>query len=294
VADVIAAQPSAAQSAAQPTAAEPVAQPDARPPQARHRVRRLGPGRRIPFSRGIGPLVLLAAWSAAAGSGRLDPRVLPAPWTVLDTGWQLWRAGTLGPDLAISLQRAAEGFAAGLAAGVVLALLAGLSRVGAALIDGNVQINRALPILGMIPLFILWLGIGETFKISIIAIAVYIPIYINLSAALSAIDLRYVELAETLGLSRRSFLREVVVPGALPGFFTGLRLGVTGAWLALVVVEEVNATSGLGYLMYQQATYGLIDSVVVGLAIYGVWGFVSDFAVRLIERRVLSWRRTLA
>ena len=257
-------------------------------------VRRLGPGRRIPFARGIGPLVLVAAWSVAASTGRLDPRILPAPWTVVHTGWQLWQAGTLGPDLAISLQRAAEGFALGLAAGIALALLAGLSRVGAALIDGNVQINRALPILGMIPLFILWLGIGETFKISIIAIAVYIPVYINLSAGLSAIDLRYVELAETLGLSRFAFLREVVVPGALPGLFTGLRLGVTGAWLALVVVEEVNATSGLGYLMYQQATYGLIDSVVVGLAIYGIWGFVSDLAVRLIERRVLSWRRTLA
>jgi sulfonate transport system permease protein len=238
--------------------------------------------------------VLLGAWSLASATGRLDPRVLPAPWSVVNTGWQLWRAGTLGPDLEISLQRAGEGFALGLVAGVLLALLAGLSRVGAALIDGNVQINRALPILGMIPLFILWLGIGETFKISIIAIAVYIPIYINLSAALSAIDQRYVELAETLELSRLQFLRQVVIPGALPGFFTGLRLGVTGAWLALVVVEEVNATSGLGYLMYQQATYGLIDSVVVGLAIYGIWGFVSDLVVRLIERRVLSWRRTLA
>jgi len=259
----------------------------------RRRVRRLGPGKRIPFSRGIGPLLLIAVWSIASAAGRLDPRILPAPWSVVDTGWQLWQAGTLGPDLAISLQRAAEGFAFGLVAAVALSLLAGLSRVGAALIDGNVQINRALPILGMIPLFILWLGIGETFKISIIAIAVYIPIYINLSAALSAIDRRYVELAETLGLSRWEFLRQVVIPGALPGFFTGLRLGVTAAWLALVVVEEVNATSGLGYLMYQQASYGLIDSVVVGLAIYGIWGFTSDLIVRLIERRVLSWRSTL-
>ena len=260
----------------------------------RRRVRRLGPGKRIPFTRGIGPLLLIALWSIASATGRLDPRVLPAPWSVVHDGWQLWQAGTLGPDLEISLQRAAEGFAFGLVAAVALSLLAGLSRVGAALIDGNVQINRSLPILGMIPLFILWLGIGETFKISIIAIAVYIPIYINLSAALSAIDRRYVELAETLGLSRWEFLRQVVIPGALPGFFTGLRLGVTAAWLALVVVEEVNATSGLGYLMYEQATYGLIDSVVVGLAIYGIWGFTSDLIVRLIERRVLSWRSTLA
>jgi len=238
--------------------------------------------------------VLIAAWSLASATGRLDPRILPAPWSVASTGWHLWKAGTLGPDLAISLQRAAEGFAIGLSAGVVLALLAGLSRIGAALIDGNVQINRALPILGMIPLFILWLGIGETFKISVIAIAVYIPIYINLCAGPSAIDRRFVELAETLGLGRWEFLRQVVIPGALPGFFTGLRLGVTSAWLALVVVEEVNATSGLGYLMYTSATYGLIDSVVLGLVVYGIWGFASDLVVRLVERRVLSWRRTLA
>ncbi|MBR7833857.1 ABC transporter permease [Actinospica durhamensis] len=277
-----------------PAAEAGSAQPAGAAPSARRRVRRLGPGRRIPFARALGPVLLIAAWSLASATGRLDPRILPAPWSVVNTGIQLWNSGTLGPDLAISLQRAGEGFAIGLVAGVALALVAGLSRIGAALIDGNVQINRALPILGMIPLFILWLGIGETFKITIIAMAVYIPIYINLSAALSAIDQRYVELAETLGLSRGEFLRHVVVPGALPGFFTGLRLGVTGSWLALVVVEEVNATSGLGYLMYQQATYGLIDSVVVGLAIYGIWGFASDLIVRLIERRVLSWRRTLA
>lgn len=286
------------------TGAETVAAAEAAAPQAgrpaaaderttRRRVRRLAPGKRIPFARGIGPVLLLALWSLGSVTGRVDPRILPAPWTVVDTGLQLWNQGILGPDMAVSLQRAAEGFAVGLIAGVVLALVAGLSRIGAALIDGNVQINRSIPILGMIPLFILWLGIGETFKVAVIAIAVYIPIYINLSAGLSAIDGRFVELAEVLGLSRWQFLRQVVVPGALPGFFTGLRLGVTGSWLALVVVEEVNATSGLGYLMYQQATYGLIDSVVVGLAIYGIWGFASDLIVRTIERRALSWRRTL-
>jgi len=276
------------------TAAKPGESVDATPADVRRRVRRLGPGKQIPLSRGIGPLLLLGLWSLGSVTGRVDPRILPAPWTVVSTAVQLWQSGTLGPDLAVSLQRAAEGFAIGLTAGTALALFAGLSRVGAALIDGNVQVNRALPILGMIPLFILWLGIGETFKIVIIAIAVYIPIYINLSASLSGIDGRFVELAETLELSRWQFLRHVVFPGALPGYFTGLRLGVTGSWLALVVVEQINATSGLGYLMYQQATYGLINSVVVGLAIYGIWGFTSDLVVRLIERRVLSWRRTLA
>ena len=260
----------------------------------RRQVRRLGPGRRIPFAGGVGPVVVLLLWSLGSVTNRIDPRILPAPWTVVSTAVQLWQAGTLGPDLAVSLQRAAEGFVLGLTVGTVLALVAGLSRVGAALIDGNVQISRSVPILGMIPLFILWLGIGETFKVVIIAIAVYIPVYINLSAGLSGIDERFVELAEVVGLSRWQFIRQVVIPGALPGFFTGLRLGVTASWLALVVVEEVNATSGLGYLMYQQATYGLIDSVVVGLAIYGIWGFTSDLLVRRLERRMLIWRRTMA
>ncbi|WP_089107483.1 ABC transporter permease [Streptomyces hyaluromycini] len=262
-----------------------------------HRVRprrRLSPGRRLPAARLAGPLVVLAAWAIASAAGQLDPGAIPAPWTVLDTAVHLWTAGTLRTDILTSVERAGYGFAIGLTAGVLLALAAGLSRTGEALIDGTVQINRAIPTLGLIPLFILWLGIGETFKIAIIAIVVYIPIYLNTHAALSAIDSRYVELAEVLDLSRVQFIRQIVIPGALPGFFVGLRLGVTGSWLGLVVLEQINATSGLGYMMFQAQNYGRSDIILVGLLIYGVFGLVSDTVVRIIERRVLSWRRTLS
>ena len=262
-----------------------------------HRVRprrRLSPGRRLPAARLAGPLVVLAAWAIASAAGQLDPGAIPAPWTVLDTAVHLWTAGTLRTDILTSVERAGYGFAIGLTAGVLLALASGLTRTGEALIDGTVQINRAIPTLGLIPLFILWLGIGETFKIAIIAIVVYIPVYLNTHAALSAIDSRYVELAEVLDLSRLRFIREVVIPGALPGFFVGLRLGVTGSWLGLVVLEQINATSGLGYMMFQAQNYGRSDIILVGLLIYGVFGLVSDTVVRVIERRVLSWRRTLS
>ncbi|MGJ5751431.1 sulfonate transport system permease protein [Streptomyces puniciscabiei] len=262
-------------------------------PEVRRR-RRLSPGRRLPAARLIGPLVLLALWAAASAAGTLDTGAVPAPWTVIRTAGHLWTDGTLATDIGTSVQRAGYGFAIGLAAGVLLALAAGLSRAGEALIDGTVQFNRAIPTLGLIPLFILWLGIGETFKVAIIAIVVYIPIYLNTHAALSGIDGRYVELAEVQGLSRLTFIRQVVIPGALPGFFVGLRLGVTGSWLALVVLEQINATSGLGYMMFQAQNYGQSDVILVGLLIYGVFGLVSDSAVRLIERRVLSWRRTLS
>ncbi|MGW7405719.1 ABC transporter permease [Streptomyces sp. NPDC054833] len=262
-----------------------------------HRVRRrrrLSPGRRLPTARLAGPVLVVVLWAVASAAGQLDPGAIPAPWTVVRTAGRLWADGTLPTDVLTSLERAAYGFLIGLTAGVVLALASGLSRVGEALIDGTVQLNRAIPTLGLIPLFILWLGIGETFKIAIIAIVVYIPIYLNTHAALSGIDSRYVELAEVQGLSKFRFVRQIVVPGALPGFFVGLRLGVTGSWLGLVVLEQINATSGLGYLMFQAQNYGQSDVILVGLLIYGVFGLISDSVVRLIERRVLAWRRTLS
>ncbi|MFE2628999.1 ABC transporter permease [Streptomyces sp. NPDC004562] len=272
------------------TEAPPLTGPDRRV----RRRRPLTPGRRLPAARLAGPLLLVALWAAASAAGALDPGAIPAPWTVVETGAHLWTDGTLPDDVLTSLQRAATGFVIGLTAGVVLALASGLTRTGEALIDGTVNLNRAIPTLGLIPLFILWLGIGETFKIAIIAIVVYIPIYLNTHAALSGIDSRFVELAEVQGLNRLRFIRQIVVPGALPGFFVGLRLGVTGSWLGLVVLEQINATSGLGYLMFQAQNYGQTDVILVGLVVYGVFGLVSDTAVRLIERRVLSWRRTLS
>ncbi|MFF3511121.1 ABC transporter permease [Streptomyces sp. NPDC002573] len=273
------------------TAAAPA--PPSAPP-ARRRRRGLAPGRPLPAARLVGPLLLLALWAAASAAGQLDPAAIPAPWTVLRTGVRLWTDGTLSTDVLTSLRRAAYGFALGLTAGVLLALASGLSRTGEALIDGTVQLNRAIPTLGLIPLFILWPGIGETFKIAIIAIVVYVPVYLNTHAALSGIDSRFVELAEAQGLTRYRFIRQIVIPGALPGFFVGLRLGVTGSWLGLVVLEQINATSGLGYLMFQAQNYGQTDVILVGLAIYGIFGLASDSAVRVVERRVLSWRRTLS
>ncbi|WP_328427641.1 ABC transporter permease [Streptomyces sp. NBC_00443] len=260
----------------------------------RKRRRGLAPGKRLPAARLAGPVLVLALWAVASAAEALDPAAIPAPWTVVETGARLWTDGTLITDILTSLQRAASGFVIGLTAGVVLALASGLTRSGEALIDGTVNLNRAIPTLGLIPLFILWLGIGETFKIAIIAIVVYIPIYLNTHAALSGIDNRFVELAEVQGLSKLRFIREIVVPGALPGFFVGLRLGVTGSWLGLVVLEQINATSGLGYMMFQATNYGQSDVILVGLVVYGIFGLASDSTVRLIERRVLSWRRTLS
>jgi sulfonate transport system permease protein len=255
---------------------------------------RLGLGKPIRFGGAIGPVLLLVIWSIGSATGWIDQRVLSAPWTVVTTAGDLIADGRLQSNLWTSTQRALIGLALGIVLGVVLALLSGLSRLGEAILDGPIQIKRAIPSLALLPLLILWLGIGESMKIVTILLGVFVPIYIHTHNGLRTIDSRYVELAQTVGLSRWDFIRRVVLPGALPGFLLGLRFAVTGAWLSLVVVEQINSTSGIGYMMELARTYGQTDIIIVGLVLYGALGLLSDGAVRLIQRRALSWRRTLA
>ncbi|MGW6203870.1 ABC transporter permease [Streptomyces sp. NPDC055089] len=264
------------------------------PSAPRAKRRRLGPGRALPFGRLIGPVLVIALWWFASAIGYLDPRILSGPGTVLATASDLISSGRLQDNVLISLQRAGLGLFFGVTAGVLLAVAAGLSRTGEYLLDGPLQIKRAIPSLAMLPLLILWLGIGEQMKVTVIALGVAVNMYINTYASLTGIDSRYVELAEGLDLSRAQFIRKVVVPGSLPGFFVGLRLGVTASWLGLIVVEQINATSGIGYMMFQAQQYAQSDVIIVGLVAYGIFGFASDAAVRAVERKVLSWRRTLA
>lgn len=275
-----------------PPAASPA--PAAAPRTARAAPRlRLSPGKPARYGNLLGPGLLLLYWSVLSATGWLDPRILPAPWTAVSTAVELVREGRLQEHLAVSASRAMTGLAFGVAAGAALALLSGLTLLGGYVIDGLVQIKRGVPILALIPFMILWLGIGEAMKITLIATAVFIPVYVNTHNALRAIDIRHVELAETVRLSRWQFIRHVVAPGALPGFLTGLRFGVTSSWLALVVVEQLNATSGIGYMVTLARNYAQTDVMLVGLVVYAVLGFGSDALVRQGEARLLRWRRTL-
>jgi sulfonate transport system permease protein len=242
----------------------------------------------------LGPLILIVIWSAGSATGVIDQRILSAPWTVVTTAVDLIVQGRLQDNLLTSLARATQGLFWGVLAGAVLGLVAGLSRIGEYLIDGPVQIKRSIPTLALIPLLMLWLGIGEGMKITTIALIVLVPIYIQTHDCLRAIDNRYLELSETLGVSQREFVRQVVLPAALPGFLLGLRFAVTYSWLALVVVEQVNSTSGIGYMIELARTYGQTEVIIVGLVLYALLGLSSDALVRLLQRRVLSWRRTLA
>lgn len=254
---------------------------------------RLTPGRLPRGLRLLGPLLVLVAWETASRLGYLSPYTLAAPSTALETGYQMIVDGSLLPHLLASAVRAYTGLFLGVTAGVILALLSGLTRSGEALIDGLVQIKRAIPTLALIPLVIIWLGIGEAMKIFLIFTAVLVPVYINTHAALRSIDIGHVELARTLCLTRLEFIRHVALPGALPGFFVSLRLAVALCWTALVVLELVNTQTGIGYLMNRARDWGQTEIIVVGIIIYAVLGLVSDAVVRLIETRSLSYRRAL-
>ena len=255
---------------------------------------RLGLGKPAPFGWLLGPALLILYWSIGSWRGVIDPRVLPAPWVAVTTAIDLLARGRLEADLAISALRAGEGLVLGTVLGVILALASGLSLLGGYILDGVVQMKRAIPTLALIPLFILWFGLGETMKVTIISIAVFIPIYIQTHNALRSIDIRYVELAESVGLDHLAFIRHVVLPGALPGFLVGLRFAVLAAWGALVVVEQFNATSGIGYMIELARTNAQTEVILVGLVLYAILGLVSDFGVRALETRALGWRRTLA
>ncbi|WP_236537613.1 ABC transporter permease [Spiractinospora alimapuensis] len=266
------------------------APPDRVEPDAPARRRRSGTPT---WHRWVSPLGLLVVWQVGSALGLIPERLLPAPTTIAVTGWELLGDGTLLPAIAVSLQRVVVGFSVGASAALVFALLAGLNRWGENLLDPPLQMLRTLPIFGLIPLFILWFGIGELPKVALVCIAVVIPLYINTFAGIRGVDPKYVEVARIAGLRRTGVIRHVIFPGALPNLLVGLRLSLGAAWLALIVAEQINADAGLGFMINSAREFLRTDIVVLGLIVYSLLGLATDALVRLLERRALVWRRGL-
>jgi sulfonate transport system permease protein len=178
--------------------------------------------------------------------------------------------------------------------GVAFAAISGLSRLGDDLLDSTLQVLRAVPVIGLMPLVMIWFGIGEEPKVALIAIATTFPIYINTLGAIRGIDDKLVEAGRTLGLGRWGLARRVVLPGAVPGFLVGVRFALVTSWLVLIFSEQINARSGLGYLLTQGRSTYRVDIVILALVIYGLLGFAADALVRGLERTLLTWRQGFA
>ncbi|GAB7532894.1 ABC transporter permease [Pseudomonas sp. 3A(2025)] len=240
----------------------------------------------------LSPLALLVLWELASQTGLLPSRVIAAPSQIGGTLWEMITSGELAGHLWVSLQRALLGLSIGVAIGVAAALFTGLSRRGEVILDSPMQMLRTIPSLALVPLFILWFGIGEFTKVALIVTGTTFPVYLNLFSGIRNIDPKLIEAANTLGLSRRELIWHVILPGALPSFFVGLRYALGISWLALVFVEQINTTAGIGYLASDARDFMRTDVIVICLLIYSVLGLLIDGIIRTLERHALAWRPT--
>ena len=240
--------------------------------------------------RVAGPLVLVGAWWTASAAGALNPAVLSSPEQVAKSAWQLWQSGQLQSAIGVSLYRAAAGLAIGVATGLVLGVITGFWRLGEELLDSPLQILRALPFLSLVPLFMVWFGIGDEARIILIAVATTFPMYVSTAGGVRAVDPKLVEAMRSFGLRGWALVREVVLPGALPSLLSGFRLSMTLSVIALIAAEEINTTSGIGYLMNQAETFSRTDILTVCVLLYGLLGLGADLIARGTERVLMPWR----
>ncbi|MFM0297330.1 MULTISPECIES: ABC transporter permease subunit [Paraburkholderia] len=240
------------------------------------------------------PALVLVLWQVAARVGLIAPQVLPAPSSVAASALDLARNGDLFIHLGVSLLRAATGFAIGGTIGLALGILVGFSPLAQALLDRSIQMVRAIPFLAMLPLVIVWFGVGEAAKIFLVALAVLFPIYINTMLGIRQIDPKLMELAKVIGLNRSAVVRRIILPGAMPSILTGVRYALAHAWLALVIAETLATTKGIGFLAMDAREFLQTNVILLTIIIYAIVGVVADALVRLLEARFLSWHANYA
>lgn len=235
------------------------------------------------------PVAILLVWEAASQSGLISERVLPAPSAVVAAGWHLAVSGELWVNMGVSAARAAAGLAIGGAFGFVLGLANGLSHKFELATDTLLQMVRNVPHLALIPLVILWFGIDEAAKIFLVVLGVFFPIYINTLHGIRTVDPQLIEMGRTYGMTRVELFWRVILPGALPSIFVGLRYALGLMWLTLIVAETIAASSGIGYMAMQARESLQVDVVVLSILIYALLGKLADSTARLLEGRCLSW-----
>jgi sulfonate transport system permease protein len=235
------------------------------------------------------PLAIIALWQTASLAGLIPLRVLPAPTDVAVAAWRLTLSGELPRNIWVSFCRAAAGFVIGGGIGFALGLANGLSQLSEKLFDSTLQMLRNIPHLALIPLVILWFGIDEEAKLFLVALGVFFPVYINTQHGIRTVDPQLVEMGRSYGMSASVLFRQVILPGALPSIFVGLRYALGICWLTLIVAETIAASSGIGYMAMQAREFLLVDVVVLSIVIYALLGKLADSTARLLERLCLAW-----
>lgn len=233
------------------------------------------------------PLALLAGWQLTSATGAVPAYRLPSPASVVQAAFDMGASGLLGQYVAISVQRVLLGFAAGAALGLVLGVIVGLSRWGSALLAPTLGAFRAVPSLAWVPLLILYLGINEDQKVTLVAIGALFPVYTTVAGALRHVDPHLVELGGAYGLSRWELLTQIQLPAVLPSVVSGLRLALAQAWLFLVAAELISSSMGLGFLLTDSQNNGRVDRMFLAILLLGILGKATDALIGLLERQLL-------
>ncbi|MEU7003958.1 ABC transporter permease [Nonomuraea sp. NPDC046570] len=236
------------------------------------------------------PLLLLAVWWYGADSGAIPADVLASPGAVAGAFGELLATGQLGDYLLASARRAGLGVLLGGGIGLLLGVVAGLSALGEELVDPTMQMKRAVPFLALVPLFISWFGVEETFKVVLIAVASAGPMYAYTYLGVRGVDRRLVEAARGFGLRGTRLAVGVIIPTALPNILMALRICLSVALTGLIAAEQIGATEGIGYLVTLAQQYYRSDYMVLCVVVYAVLGLLIDLAIRGVERLAMPWR----
>lgn len=255
------------------------------------------PGGKIlgPAVGALGPVlslaIVLGVWSAVAVSGVVSETLFPAPWTVWEAGVEMAREGVLAADIRVSLYRALVGFSIGASLGVVIGLITGRTHVLRMLLNPFLTILRPIPAIALVPVAIVWFGIGEGSKYFVIAYTVFLAVWFNTHHGMDFVPPIYVRVSRSLGASRLREFLTVVIPAAAPHIVAGLRLGVALALLSLVAAELTGASSGIGYRLQEARQYIRTDRMFALLVILGVIGALVDLLVHRISKAVVHWEQ---
>ncbi len=237
----------------------------------------------------IVPVALLILWQWLVNREVYTRSQLPAPRDVWLAGQQLWEADLLLEHIAISAGRVAQGFAWGAGIAILVGLAVGLSPLVDALLRPTIDAFRAIPSLAWVPLLILWLGIGDQPKITLVAIGVFFPVFTALVGGIQQIDRKLVEVGQAYGLRGPALAWNILLPAAAPSLLTGLRIGLAQGWLFLVAAELIGASKGLGFLLTDGQNTGRADIIVLSIVLLALLGKGTDILLGLLQRRVLRW-----
>jgi sulfonate transport system permease protein len=235
------------------------------------------------------PVAVVAVWQILSSMGVISTRIMPSPVDVVKAFWATTLSGDLPHDIAVSAARAVAGLIVGGTIGFLLGIMNGVSKLSEQLTDTTLQMLRTIPHLAMIPLVILWFGIGEESKLFLTSLGVLFPVYLNTYHGVRNVDRDLIEMGRVYGMRGFTLFRNVIFPGALPSIFVGLRYALGIMWLTLIVSETIAASSGIGHMANEAREFMMTDIVVLALVIYALLGKLADIAVRFLERTVLSW-----